>query len=158
MSTTEIGVMRILLAVDDSPFSQAAVAAVKSQFHREDTEVCVFTSVNWDENPPLSLGFAEGAGYAGDLLAIRDKAFDAAKNLAGQTTQTLQSSGFHCNSQIKTGDPRRRILEYAEEWKPDVIVLGSHGRSGFERFLLGSVAEGVARHAKCSVYIVRKPE
>jgi nucleotide-binding universal stress UspA family protein len=43
----------------------------------------------------------------------------------------------------------------ADEWKADLIVLGSHGKHGIEKFLLGSVAESVARHAKCSVMIVR---
>ena len=48
-----------------------------------------------------------------------------------------------------------RIIDSAAEWRADLIVVGSHGRSGIPRFLLGSVAEFVARHAKCSVEIVR---
>jgi nucleotide-binding universal stress UspA family protein len=48
-------------------------------------------------------------------------------------------------------------LGVAEEWHPDLIVLGSHGQKGLRQFLLGSVAEFVARHAKCSVLVVRTP-
>jgi hypothetical protein len=47
------------------------------------------------------------------------------------------------------------ILAIAEEWKADLIVLGSHGRRGFDRLIMGSVSETVAAHAKCSVEVVR---
>jgi nucleotide-binding universal stress UspA family protein len=154
----DVQTMKILLAVDDSQYSQAAAEAVKSQFRPQDSEVHVFTAVDWQEDLPLSFGFAEGAGFPGDLLAMRDKACAAAKDLAERTAQGLQSSGIKAIAVTKAGEPRRSILEYAEQWKPDVIVVGSHGRSGFERFLLGSVAEGIARHAKCSVSIIRRPE
>jgi nucleotide-binding universal stress UspA family protein len=48
------------------------------------------------------------------------------------------------------------ILDEAEKWKVDVIVLGSHGRSGFDRMVMGSVSEAVALHAKCSVEVIRR--
>ncbi|MEW6604760.1 MAG: universal stress protein [Thermoproteota archaeon] len=47
------------------------------------------------------------------------------------------------------------IVNYAEDKKVDLIVMGTHGRSGIKRFLLGSVASGVVSHAKCSVLVVR---
>lgn len=50
-----------------------------------------------------------------------------------------------------------RDLEQASKWGADLIVLGSHGRKGLKHFLLGSVSETVARHAICSVEIVRVP-
>ncbi|MGA3128412.1 MAG: universal stress protein [Candidatus Korobacteraceae bacterium] len=53
------------------------------------------------------------------------------------------------------GDIREKIIDDASGWGADLIVVGSHGRSGIQRFLLGSMAEFVARHAKCSVEIVR---
>jgi len=55
------------------------------------------------------------------------------------------------------GDPRIAILDAAASWQSDLIVLGSHGRSGLDRLLLGSVSEAVAAHATCSVQIVRSP-
>ncbi|MGB3050260.1 MAG: universal stress protein [Polyangiales bacterium] len=51
--------------------------------------------------------------------------------------------------------PARAICDYAENHGVDLIVLGSHGRGGMERWLIGSVAERVVRHAACSVYVVR---
>jgi nucleotide-binding universal stress UspA family protein len=52
--------------------------------------------------------------------------------------------------------PKEIILQNAEEWGADLIVCGSHGRRGLSRFLLGSVSEAVASHAKCSVEIIRQ--
>lgn len=52
------------------------------------------------------------------------------------------------------GDPRNMILEVANEWNTDLIVIASHGRTGISRFLMGSVAESVLRHSKCPVLIV----
>jgi len=51
--------------------------------------------------------------------------------------------------------PARAILEMADEWKADLIVMGSHGRRGLNRIVLGSVSESVALHARCSVEVVR---
>jgi len=55
-------------------------------------------------------------------------------------------------NEIRTG-----VLDAAEEWRGEVVVLGSHEEKGLRKFLLGSVAEYVARHAHCSVLIVRTP-
>jgi len=57
---------------------------------------------------------------------------------------------------IKSGPAREVILDEAEKWDADLIVLGSHGYSGWQRFLLGSVSHAVATHAHCSVEIVRQ--
>jgi nucleotide-binding universal stress UspA family protein len=52
--------------------------------------------------------------------------------------------------------PAKAICEYAEEHGVDLIVVGSHGRGGMERWLIGSVAERVVRHATMNVYVVRQ--
>jgi len=57
---------------------------------------------------------------------------------------------------VPVGDPVESITEAARGWPADLVVIGSHGRDGVDRVLLGSVAEGVARHAPCPVLIVRK--
>lgn len=59
---------------------------------------------------------------------------------------------------IKIGNTRDEILNTAEEWAADMIILGTHGRTGFDHFISGSVAESVARKAKCPVLIIPKGE
>lgn len=55
---------------------------------------------------------------------------------------------------VRTGDAAREIVAAAREWKADLIVVGTHGRQGIGRMLLGSVAEAVLRHAPCSVLVI----
>ena len=57
--------------------------------------------------------------------------------------------------EVRIGDPGHQVCEYAESVNAGLIVLGSHGRTGISRVLLGSVAERVTRHAPCPVLIVR---
>ena len=56
---------------------------------------------------------------------------------------------------VPVGDPVASIIEAARGWSADLVVIGSHGRGGVDRAILGSVAEGVARRAPCPVLIVR---
>jgi nucleotide-binding universal stress UspA family protein len=79
----------------------------------------------------------------------------AAEALVGKAAERLRAAGFRATTVIRDGDPRHGILDYAGEWQPDWIVMGSHGRRGVDRFFMGSVSEAVARHARCSVQIVR---
>ena len=55
------------------------------------------------------------------------------------------------------GDPAERIVEFADEEKCDLIVLGTHGRTGLRRLLMGSVAEAVVRRANCPVFTFKMP-
>jgi universal stress protein A len=59
---------------------------------------------------------------------------------------------------VVVGKPASEIVKTAADWPADLIVIGSHGRQGVERVLLGSVAEAVGRHAPCSVLVVRAPD
>jgi nucleotide-binding universal stress UspA family protein len=68
----------------------------------------------------------------------------------------LRSAGFATSTSVRDGDARQVILDCAAEWHADLVVLGSHGKKGFDRLMLGSVSDSVARHATCSVEIVRE--
>jgi nucleotide-binding universal stress UspA family protein len=59
---------------------------------------------------------------------------------------------------ILPGSPKAVILEEAEAFGADLIVVGSHGHGALERFLLGSVSQAMTLHARCSVEIVRSPK
>jgi len=58
---------------------------------------------------------------------------------------------------LVTGDPATAVVQAAEEEGADFIVVGSHGRTGIGRLLMGSVAESIVRHAKCPVVTVKGP-
>jgi nucleotide-binding universal stress UspA family protein len=78
-----------------------------------------------------------------------------AEALVAKTAEFLRARGLKVTAALETGDPKSKILDVAEEWHAGLIVLGSHGWKGLNRFLMGSVSDAVARHASCSVEIVR---
>jgi nucleotide-binding universal stress UspA family protein len=67
------------------------------------------------------------------------------------------SPGIKVERILETGDPVEVILRTAAKLPADLIVLGSHGRTGLARLLLGSVAEQVVRKATCPVLVVKRP-
>jgi universal stress protein A len=87
-------------------------------------------------------------------MQARD-AVASARNTLSPAGMEITAAGLEMYHVTPLGDPRVLILEEAGICNPDLIVLGSHGRHGLERLLLGSVAEAVAAHASCSVVVAR---
>src|ERR1700693_2026773 len=143
--------MRILVAIDDSRFSQAAIETVIEQARPHDTDVRILHVV---ESPPLLVA-REMGGYDPALETAFESQKQNAEGLVLKAAELLRARGLKGVATLEVGDPKSKILDVAEEWRADLIVVGSHGRRGFERFLMGSVSDAVARHAKCSVQIVR---
>jgi nucleotide-binding universal stress UspA family protein len=149
-ASTAGGVIKILLAIDDSKFSEAAAKSVTEQFRPQDTEVRVvhvLEPVGISEPPQMS------PGYYPEL----EGQFPQAREVVDRAAKHLSSAGFRVTTSVATGDAKSIILDDAADWHADLIVLGSHGRKGLGRFFLCSVSEAVARHASCSVQIVRIP-
>lgn len=143
---------KILLAIEGSGFSAAAVDAVRRQFRPERTEVHLL-HVN---DPLLYLPLFDGGIQDVERIdRVREENLAEARNFIEQMAKLLRDAGYHVETAIEEGEPRTTIVDYAERVKADLIVLGSHGRRGLPRLLLGSVSEYVARHAGCSVEIVR---
>jgi len=142
-------IMKILLAVDDSEFSDAATQKVIAQTRPRDTEVRVLHVME----PVFVTG--ELAVYIPDISSVKAERVKRAEELIGRTAQALRAAGLKVSTALEEGDPKSKIIDLAEAWHADLIVVGSHGRKGLNRFFLGSVSEAVARHARCSVEIVR---
>jgi nucleotide-binding universal stress UspA family protein len=142
--------MKILLAIDDSEFSEAAIQAVIRQGRPEKDEVCALHVVE-----PLLLAAEFRPANLEGLEASEQQLRQRGAELVAQAQQQLQKAGFKAGTAVREGDHRAEIIDHAAEWGADLIVLGSHGRKGLNRMLMGSVAEFVARHAACSVEIVR---
>jgi nucleotide-binding universal stress UspA family protein len=140
--------MRILLAVDHSRYSEAAARALIAQIRTQDTEVAVLHVTE------LSLADFESRET---FESTRRSRLKIAQDLVDRFAVELQNAGYAAKPVIEEGDAKEAILNFAERWKPDVIFVGSHGRRAFRRLTLGSVTDAVARHANCSVQIVRAP-
>lgn len=142
--------MKILLAIDGSKFSEAATQAVIAQARPNETEVRVIFVVDVLPNElPEQRAYYPGIEHARDALR------EPAEVLLEETAELLRSRGLRVTTSIEWGNAKSKIIDTASEWHADLIVLGSHGRTGLERFVMGSVSEAVARHAPCSVEIVR---
>jgi len=150
--------MRILLATDGSEHGEAAVDEIAHWNYPADSEVRVISVV--ETLMPLSAeSLATSAGYHGELEKIeRERARRATKKAAARLRKSLEGGSVKITTKILFGSPKRVILEEAEAFGADLIVVGSHGHGALERFLLGSVSQAVALHAKCSVEIVRSPK
>ena len=149
--------MRVLLAVDQSDCSEAAAQTIMNRFRPDETEVKVLHAVEWLHEMPLCFQYAHGPTAGDDVVKWREASFDRARQLVERVAGQLERKGFHPTVATPDADPRRAIVEAARQWPADLIVMGSHGRRGLDRVLLGSVAESVVRHAPCSVDIVRRP-
>ncbi len=68
----------------------------------------------------------------------------------------IESDGVDAVTEVRVGTPHRKILEYADEEGMDLIVMGTHGRTGLNRYLLGSVTEKVVRASETPVLTVRR--
>jgi nucleotide-binding universal stress UspA family protein len=144
--------MKTLLAVDGSSFSRTACELVASQMRPQGAEVLVLQVVEpfFYSTPPQM-----APGYAPEMVERLQDLLKQAEGSVAQAAESLRTAGFTVHTRVVEAEVRTGILDVAAEWHADVIVLGSHGRRGLERFMLGSVAESVARHARCSVLIVR---
>lgn len=151
--------MKILLAIDDSKFAEAAIHAVLSQVRQDHTQVLVLHAVDWSNFMPTPFPVVgeEPMFTTNRLDAIIETETRKAQDLVKTAADRLRAAGFEVSTSVREGDPKMVILDGAAEWKAELIVVGSHGRKGVTRFVLGSVSEAVARYAHCSVEIARLP-
>ena len=148
--------MKILLAIDGSEHSEFAVGEVARQRFPAASTVRIISVVE----PPYFPGTfsAEGVDqsfYLGIETSARDRARAAVEGAVARLRANEAGRQFNVTTDVISGSPKRMILEDAEAFEADLIVVGSHGHGGLGRFLLGSVAQAVALHANCSVEIVR---
>ena len=141
---------KILIAVDESAFA-ARAADVGFELARSlGAQVALIHAVD-----PSVVGYApEGGVPASELVNLAQQ--DGRRLLAAFAQRaSLQPAPLEF---IHIGKSASEIVKAAKDWPADLIVIGSHGRGGVNRLLLGSVAEAVMRHAACPVLIVRSAE
>jgi nucleotide-binding universal stress UspA family protein len=150
--------IRVLLAVDESDYSTAAARAVAARPWPQGTEVRVMTAV---ELAPSFLQSAFEPPFVDTkgMEDLREQAVERAETSITEAREILTDAGLKTSEYLSVllEDPKKAILDEANSWGAEMIVVGSHGRRGLQRFMLGSVSEAVAMHATCSVEIVRTP-
>ena len=144
--------MKILLAIDGSPCSDAAVEEVMRRPWPAGSSLKVLTVFE----PPV-VPTPETWAIPASYYEVMDAALlKQGQNIIDSATQKLKSNKtLSLTSLTMFGSPRPVIVDEAESWRADLIVVGSHGYGTWKRLLLGSVSQAVVSHAKCSVEVVR---
>ncbi|HYL73672.1 MAG TPA: universal stress protein [Bryobacteraceae bacterium] len=150
------GGMKILVATDGSECSEIAARSIAERPWPTGTEVRVLSVVELSVplfRAPVPPYFDPHAmeELRGAAMKKTEEAVMAAEQI--MLNGGLQASGTEA---VPSASPKELILNEAVEWGADLIVVGSHGRKGVSRFLLGSVSEAVAAHASCSVEVIRQ--
>jgi nucleotide-binding universal stress UspA family protein len=135
---------RILVALDGSEFAAHALAVASSLATALSAQLSLVHVID----PKLVTG--ETGMPADQVWAMlrrdgHDLLDTAALAIPGQP---------HVWKFLREGAPWKEIVESAREWPADLIVVGTHGRSGLTRLVWGSTAEGVVRHGPCPVVVV----
>jgi nucleotide-binding universal stress UspA family protein len=146
--------MKILLAVDGSPCSDAAIEEVCTRPWPAGSTVEVLTAFELPIAPSPDAWAIPPTYFEEMDRCVKQQA----KSIVEGAIKKLKSkpnSSMMIDGKFVPGSPRRVILDEAEDWGADLIIVGSHGYRAWEKFLLGSVSQSVVSHAKCSVEVVR---
>jgi len=151
------GPARILLAVDGSEYSIRAARSIAARPWRTGAEIRVLNVVEL-RIPTTRVLFEPPFVDSAIFESLREEAMKHSQNAIAEAMEILTPTGLTVSDSLSVlvEPPKEIILKEAEDWGADLIVLGSHGRQGVNRFLMGSVSEAVAMHAGCSVEVIRK--
>ncbi|MFP9059034.1 universal stress protein [Natrialbaceae archaeon A-chndr2] len=164
----------ILYPTDGSPGANAALEHVRDLAERHDATVHVLTVVNSryiEYQPGMMSGESKDkqAGMMGDSPnnvksgMIRDVPENMRSAVKERAEGVLEEAAAHLEGvkstrEIRVGDPHDVILSYTNSNEIDIVVMGTHGRSGLDRYLIGSVAEKVVRLSDVPVVTVRSSQ
>ena len=146
--------MKILLAVDGSPCSDEAIEETARRPWPEGSTIKVLTAFELPL-PPTPESWALPPSYLDEMDRLARKHAQQIVERAVEKLKSKLGDAVVIGGETVPGPPRIVILDEAENWGANLIIVGSHGYRAWERFLLGSVSQSVVSHAKCSVEVVR---
>lgn len=138
--------MKVLVAYDGSECASRALDDMLRAGLPDATEVCVLAVIEHWLPPPSSLEIITDLDYNHEFLSLAKRGALALSE--AQPTWTI-------HTETRAGSPAQAVIEKAEDWGADLVVVGSHGRSALGRFFFGSVSQKVLHHAKGTVRIAR---
>lgn len=160
---------KILIPLDGSNFSHQILPHISRFFPPHQCELVL---VRVAPHPSGNVGLPPRMSESGvpmyeserDILATAHPVYASQeiesimatlKNELGIEAVKLEEAGYRVTSNIRFGDPAKEIADAAGEADVDLIAMTTHGRSGLNRLIFGSVAEKVMRHAQIPVMVVR---
>lgn len=138
---------QVLLAVEGEQDAEAAVKFLATKPFKESAQVTVLTILPFAA-PLWPVGIS-------DSEALKEKAIESGRDFVDSVAAKLFKLGYQASGSVTLGDPGHAILGWAGTTKPDLIMMGSRGRHGVTRFLLGSASHAVLHRAPCPVLVFR---
>jgi nucleotide-binding universal stress UspA family protein len=146
--------MKLLFATDGSDYSKASLEKIANNPYPLESSVHIISIIDnivfTPGNAPMG---ATNEYYAEAGRMAMSRAKDNIEN--AEKILHMKNPALAVTTAIINGSPKSIILDEAEKLEADLIIVGSHGYGAVKRFLLGSVSQAVALHAKCSVEIVK---
>ena len=142
--------MKILIALDASPHSEHALQFVSRMRWPAGSRVIVVSALQ-----PMARAAAAGPDLGALPAQVLDDQRRQLEELVSNAESELRESGFATEGRTEVGDPHAVLLAFAQSERADLIVVGSHGRTGIAKLMLGSVSSHVVTHASCSVLVVK---
>lgn len=145
--------MRIVLGVDGSVYSQAAVQAVLNHPWPNGSEIHLVSIIRTLDTVIPAVEFfvdTRNGPKLGHLYADAKKQLEVMADDLGRILTNCKWT-----ADVRLGDIAEGLMEIAEEWQADMIVVGSHGRTGMAKLLLGSVSQALVTHAPCPVLVIK---
>lgn len=145
--------MKILLAYDSSPAADAAAEELARRPWPDRSTVKIVTVV--DTTIPMASGIELYTPlFESVRTSLREQAHERIREIAAKLKQ---NPALEVEYEIREGSAKFGLLEAIGEWKPDLVVAGSHGAKGLSRILLGSVCHALVERAPCTVEVVKGP-
>lgn len=137
---------KIIVGIDDSDFSRAAAIESANWIRKHGGEVVLVHSIYFDEEE-----FSNAPSQT-------DRRIEAGRALCNRTREMVKAEfGIDVESLVREGEPPNVVANIAEELDADLIALGTYGRKGLRRMIMGSVSSGVITNSPCDVLVVKKP-
>jgi len=138
----------ILVPYDGTSFSNRAFQKALDIAKKDNSKITIFTVIEGEYSAIM--------GYSKINPQVIKKQQSAAKKYIYKLESSAKNSGVSITVKIKQGTKIvKEILDFAKSKKFNLIVMGSHGRTGINKLILGSVSNGVVQQAKCSVMVVK---
>jgi nucleotide-binding universal stress UspA family protein len=142
--------VKILVGVDGSAHSRAALEYVKRMTWPSGTKFVVLSVAV----PMVAYTLVDAAGLTW-MQTAEEEMSGQAQELTARVEKELRDAGLATEARVMRGDPREALVDTARTSGADLVVVGSHGRTGLAKLVMGSVATYVVTHAPCSVLVVK---
>ena len=149
---------KVVIALDYSPGAQKVAEAGYAFVKDMQAQVCLVHVVA--DAAYYSIDYSPIMGYEGLNTA---HTLQLVEELKGEAGKFLEASAFHLKgsgieTRVLEGPPADAILEFAGEWGADLLIMGTHSRSGLEKLLMGNVASNVLKHTHVPLLVIPNRE